>query len=130
VGVAEVQARYLYSLDIKRLNANIDIVNDERREWAARNNERYSSTISKTKMRLPTGLLRAAVTTHIDKIDLNGLRYWTQILEDVRLEIAAEAKRILAARKKPRIDEAVMLYRLRKCMNSYIYRRVDRLRIR
>jgi hypothetical protein len=86
--------------------------------------------MSKMTTRLSRVLLRAAVTAHIDKTDLNGLRYWSQIPEDVRLEIAAEANRILASRNKPRIDEAAMLYRLRKGMNTYIYRRVDWLQIR
>ena len=80
-------------------------------------------------MRLPEGLLREAVTAHIDKINLNGLRYWTQIPVDIRLELAAEANKRLAARNLSMLDEAVMLYRLRKAMNNWITRPTSWLKV-
>jgi hypothetical protein len=56
---------------------------------------------------------------HLDKINVNGLRYWTQIPVDVRLELTAEANKRLAARNLAMLDEAAMKYRLRKAMNNW-----------
>jgi hypothetical protein len=81
--------------------------------------------MSKERTRLPRGLTREAFTAHIDKINLDDLRYWKEIPKDVRLEIVAEANRLLAARNKPTLSEADMIYRIAKGVNNAIYRRVD-----
>jgi hypothetical protein len=43
----------------------------------------------------------------------------------VRLEIVAEANRLLAARDKPTLSEAEMIYRIGRTVHQAINRRVD-----
>jgi hypothetical protein len=81
--------------------------------------------MSKKRTWLPTGLAPEAFTAHIDKINFDGLRYWNQIPEDVRLGIVAETNRLPAARNKPTLSEAEMIYRIGRTVNQAINRRVD-----
>ncbi|EUC45064.1 hypothetical protein COCMIDRAFT_96611 [Bipolaris oryzae ATCC 44560] len=73
-----------------------------------------------TETKFPRQLLREAVLAHIDKIPTKNLCYWTQIPQDVRQDVVEEANRRLAEKGMPVVDEAALLYRLRKYMNHWI----------
>lgn len=95
---------------------------DEERNWAAQ----QKSLIK----RFPPGLLRSAVTRHLALLNTAQLQSWSQIPVDMRVELAAEANRQLAERNMPMVDEKIMQYRLRKCVNNWILRRVEWLGVR
>ncbi|KAF7673813.1 hypothetical protein GT037_008428 [Alternaria burnsii] len=48
------------------------------------------------------------------------LRCWTQIPEEIRLELAAESNKRLVQLGLPTMDEEVVLEKLRKCMNHWM----------
>lgn len=73
-----------------------------------------------TESKFPRQLLREAVLAHIDKIPTKNLCYWTQIPQNVRQDVVEEANRRLAEKGMPVVDEAALLYRLRKYMNHWI----------
>jgi hypothetical protein len=73
-----------------------------------------------TSEKFPRQLLRDAVLAHIDKIPKEGLSYWTQIPIQVRRDVVEEANQRLEEKGMPALDEAALLYRMRKYMNHWI----------
>ncbi|KAI4950121.1 hypothetical protein J4E91_004777 [Alternaria rosae] len=68
----------------------------------------------------PFKVLREAVDANMEKIPKKGLRYWTDIPEEVRMNLAEDVNRRLDESDLPMMDEEAVLYRLRKHVNHWI----------
>ncbi|CAG5140670.1 uncharacterized protein ALTATR162_LOCUS759 [Alternaria atra] len=120
-----VQEEGLPVLDDKGIEWRVSKVLPELRHYT-RFADQYGAWETTAGRTFPNKVIREACDANIHKIPTKGLRYWTQIPEEIRLELATEVNKRLVESGLPAMDEEALLYRIRKHMNHWIREKLGR----